>query len=176
MKTLTSSKASSRPITTLVRERIAGSGERLWRLEDFRDLPFTAVAQVLSRLTRTGKLERLSKGVVAMGEAMDRAIQKLLDSPPLLPPSDRNRARIQADLELPASDSRPIVISTHNASFRRLSSGSICPSNCASMKRRIRAKIIAVDRPNISIPTAASMGASSLQRADSTMASSPSVV
>ena len=82
MKTLTSSKASSRPITTLVRERIAGSGEPLWRLEDFRDLPFTAVAQVLSRLTRTGKLERLSKGGVAMGEAMDRAIQKLLDSPP----------------------------------------------------------------------------------------------
>ncbi|MGA2076850.1 MAG: hypothetical protein ABSH52_25460 [Terriglobia bacterium] len=63
MKTVASSKASSRAITSLVRQRIARSGERLWRLEDFRDLPFTAVAQVLSRLTRMGKLERLSKGI-----------------------------------------------------------------------------------------------------------------
>jgi predicted transcriptional regulator of viral defense system len=47
----------------LVRQRIERGGERLWRLEDFRDLPFTAVAQALSRLTRQGKLERLSKGV-----------------------------------------------------------------------------------------------------------------
>src|SRR5205823_3772927 len=36
---------------------------RLWRLEDFRDLPYTAVAQALSRLTRQGLLQRLSKGV-----------------------------------------------------------------------------------------------------------------
>jgi len=47
----------------LVRQRIERSGERLWRLEDFRDLPFTAVAQALSRLTRQGALERLSKGI-----------------------------------------------------------------------------------------------------------------
>ncbi len=63
MRTLTSSRVGSRPISGLVRQRISRSGERLWRLEDFRDLPFTAVAQVLSRLTRQGKLERLSKGV-----------------------------------------------------------------------------------------------------------------
>jgi len=62
---MTSSQAhaSSRPITDLVRQRIERNGERLWRLEDFRDLPFAAVAQALSRLTRQGTLERLSKGV-----------------------------------------------------------------------------------------------------------------
>jgi len=54
---------SHRPIAGLVRQRIARRGERLWRLEDFRDLPFAAVAQALSRLTRQGALERLSKGV-----------------------------------------------------------------------------------------------------------------
>jgi hypothetical protein len=48
---------------TLVRQQIERSGDRLWKLEDFRDLPFAAVAQALSRLTRQGQLERLSKGV-----------------------------------------------------------------------------------------------------------------
>jgi hypothetical protein len=46
-----------------VRQRIEQGGERLWRLEDFRDLSFEAVAQTLSRLTRQGLIERLSKGV-----------------------------------------------------------------------------------------------------------------
>src|SRR6266446_3279986 len=46
-----------------VRQRISRAGERLWRYEDFRDLPFSAVAQALSRLTREGSIERLSKGV-----------------------------------------------------------------------------------------------------------------
>jgi hypothetical protein len=46
-----------------VRQRIESGGERLWRLEDFRDLPFLAVAQALSRLTREGLIERLSKGI-----------------------------------------------------------------------------------------------------------------
>jgi len=52
-----------RQIAALVRQRIEHGGERLWRFEDFRTLPFTAVAQALSRLTRLGMLERLSKGV-----------------------------------------------------------------------------------------------------------------
>jgi hypothetical protein len=85
MTTLTSSQARARPITSLVRQRIARSGERLWRLEDFRDLPFAAVAQALSRLTRQGILERLSKGVyyrtreTAFGRSRPNpaAIQKL---------------------------------------------------------------------------------------------------
>jgi hypothetical protein len=46
-----------------VRERIERGGDRLWQLEDFRDLSFTAVAQALSRLKREGTLERLSKGI-----------------------------------------------------------------------------------------------------------------
>jgi hypothetical protein len=47
----------------VVRRRIDSEGERLWRLEDFAGLPFSAVAQALSRLVRQGYLERLSKGV-----------------------------------------------------------------------------------------------------------------
>lgn len=50
-------------ITDMVRTRIDRAGERLWRLDDFRDLPFAAVAQALSRMTREGAIERLSKGV-----------------------------------------------------------------------------------------------------------------
>lgn len=46
-----------------IRKRIESGGERVWRFEDFRDLPFEAVAQALSRLTRQGRIERLSKGI-----------------------------------------------------------------------------------------------------------------
>ena len=52
-----------RHIASVVRRRIEHSGERLWRFEDFDGLPFTAVAQAFSRLTRGGQLERLSKGI-----------------------------------------------------------------------------------------------------------------
>jgi hypothetical protein len=56
-------KTSSKSRTAgLVRQRIDRGGDRLWRFEDFRDLPFAAVAQSLSRLTRKGVIERLSKG------------------------------------------------------------------------------------------------------------------
>jgi Family of unknown function (DUF6088) len=47
----------------IVRNRIETAGERLWRYDDFGDLPFSAVAQALSRLARSGVIERLSKGV-----------------------------------------------------------------------------------------------------------------
>ena len=68
-----------------VRQQIERGGERLWKLEDFRDLPFMAVAQALSRLTRQGRVERLSKGVyyssrnTAFGKSRPNpaAIQKL---------------------------------------------------------------------------------------------------
>src|SRR5258707_13726406 len=50
-------------VALLVRQRIKRGGERLWRLEDFDDLPFSAVAQALSRLKRKGFIQRLSKGV-----------------------------------------------------------------------------------------------------------------
>ena len=52
-----------RSAAALVRHRIEAGGERLWRMEDFRDLPFLAVAQALSRLAKGGVIERLSKGV-----------------------------------------------------------------------------------------------------------------
>ena len=55
--------APARGIAPLVRNRIIRAGERLWRLNDFADLPFEAVAQALSRLTRQGVIQRLSKGV-----------------------------------------------------------------------------------------------------------------
>src|ERR1700675_4320161 len=72
-------------IAGFIRQRIERGGERLWRLEDFRNLPFTAVAQALSRLSREGTIERLSKGVyyrtreTAFGKSRPNpvAIQKL---------------------------------------------------------------------------------------------------
>src|SRR5271154_780796 len=54
---------SAKHATTIVRQRIEGGGEKLWRLGDFRDLPVSAVAQALSRLAQHGEIERLSKGV-----------------------------------------------------------------------------------------------------------------
>jgi hypothetical protein len=47
----------------IIASRIEDGGERLWQLRDFDDLPFTATAQTLSRLTRKGMIERLSKGI-----------------------------------------------------------------------------------------------------------------
>ena len=46
-----------------VRRRIEASGERVWRLADFDGMPFTAVAQALSRLARQGVIQRLGKGL-----------------------------------------------------------------------------------------------------------------
>lgn len=63
MRTAAKAGLEPRQITGLIRQRIERGGERLWRLQDFRDLPFSAVAQALSRLTREGALDRLSKGV-----------------------------------------------------------------------------------------------------------------
>jgi hypothetical protein len=49
--------------TDEVRRRIDSGGERLWRFIDFRDLPSSAVAKALSRLTKMGHIQRLSKGI-----------------------------------------------------------------------------------------------------------------
>src|SRR5437879_5033885 len=46
-----------------VRGRIVSGGERVWRLADFQGLPFTAVAQALSRLCQQGAIQRLGKGL-----------------------------------------------------------------------------------------------------------------
>ena len=42
--------------------RIEAGGERIWRMTDFGDLPAAAAAQALSRLTKAGSIQRLSKG------------------------------------------------------------------------------------------------------------------
>ena len=54
---------SSRQTAHLIRHRIERGGERLWRFQDFAGLPITSVAQALSRLSRAGMIERLSKGI-----------------------------------------------------------------------------------------------------------------
>ncbi len=46
-----------------VRRRVEAGGERVWRLADFEGMPFTAVAQALSRLSRQGVIQRLGKGL-----------------------------------------------------------------------------------------------------------------
>lgn len=46
-----------------VRRRIEAGGERVWRFADFQGLSFPAVAQVLSRLSRRGVIQRLGKGL-----------------------------------------------------------------------------------------------------------------
>jgi hypothetical protein len=65
----TFSRGRPHPIASIVRQRIEDGGERLWRLEHFCDLPFMAVAQALSRLSREGIIERLSKGIYYRGRA-----------------------------------------------------------------------------------------------------------
>lgn len=62
MRRLSTKRDRSQTTANQVRMRIEAGGERLWRLEDFRDQPFTAVAQTLSRMTKDGELQRLSKG------------------------------------------------------------------------------------------------------------------
>lgn len=58
-------KITSDPASTAetVRKRIESGGERVWRLSDFENMPFTAVAQALSRLSRQGVIQRLGKGL-----------------------------------------------------------------------------------------------------------------
>jgi predicted transcriptional regulator of viral defense system len=55
--------AKTRSTASSIRLQIERGGEKLWRHKDFREQPFPAVAQTLSRLARNGTLERLSKGV-----------------------------------------------------------------------------------------------------------------
>jgi len=50
-------------VAKAVRRRIERHGERFWRYSDFADLPITAVTKALSRLEKSGQLQRLSKGV-----------------------------------------------------------------------------------------------------------------
>ncbi|WP_158786833.1 DUF6088 family protein [Granulicella sp. L46] len=79
--------AKTRSTASSIRSKIERGGERLWRHEDFREQPFPAVAQTLSRLTRNGTLQRLSKGIYYRSRPTPfgpsrpnpRAIQKLAE-------------------------------------------------------------------------------------------------
>lgn len=46
-----------------VRNAVTSGGERFWKLADFDELPATAVAQSLSRLSRQGDLRRVRRGL-----------------------------------------------------------------------------------------------------------------
>ena len=50
-------------IAKTVQDQIEAGGERFWRLTDFENMPFTAIAQALSRLFRLGMIQRLGKGL-----------------------------------------------------------------------------------------------------------------
>lgn len=54
---------SPHSVATRVHERVRKGGERYWSLVDFTDLPATAVAHALSRLTAAGELQRVRKGL-----------------------------------------------------------------------------------------------------------------
>jgi hypothetical protein len=62
MATTHSHPGKHRQVAAMVRRRVESGGERLWRLDDFHDLPLQAVVRTLSRLHRAGTLQRLSKG------------------------------------------------------------------------------------------------------------------
>ncbi|RLS37470.1 MAG: hypothetical protein DWH82_10650 [Planctomycetota bacterium] len=59
----TKSGSGSGTTAETVRKRIEAGGERVWRLTDFEGMPFTAVAQALSRLKGGGVIQRLGKGL-----------------------------------------------------------------------------------------------------------------
>ena len=54
--------ARQRHVADLVRQRIERGGERLWRFEDFGDLPFTAVAFLIAQ-----QLPALTTRPIAVG-------------------------------------------------------------------------------------------------------------
>lgn len=59
----TARTSKSRSFADRIRRRIEAGGERVWRVQDFPDLPATAVVQTYSRLSRRGTLERIGKGL-----------------------------------------------------------------------------------------------------------------
>jgi len=66
--TISPRKPSKTPsVSYLVRRKIERGGEHLWRQEDFPRQSPLAVAQALSRLARSGVIQRLSKGIYYHG-------------------------------------------------------------------------------------------------------------
>ena len=50
-------------ISEMIRKQIESGGERFWRFVDFKNFPLTAVAKALSRLSLTGMIKRIGKGL-----------------------------------------------------------------------------------------------------------------
>ncbi|MGA8104790.1 MAG: DUF6088 family protein [Candidatus Acidiferrales bacterium] len=120
---------SSQRVMAIVRRRLENGGERLWRLDDFRDLPIMAVAQALSRLTHQGKIERLSKGVyysardTAFGKSRPNPaeIRKLADKSRAVFPSGIAAANL---LGLTTQSARRSEVATSSPSLPRKLVGS----------------------------------------------------
>ena len=116
-------RRSGRTMAT-IRRRVEAEGERLWRLEDFADLPFSAAAQALSRLTRQGLLERLSKGLyystrqTAFGKSRPNpaAIQRLASRRKTVFPSGLSAANL---LGFTTQTARKAEVSTSAMSLPR---------------------------------------------------------
>lgn len=81
-----------RPLSEQIRQRIEAGGDRAWRFEDFKDYPFTAVAQTLSRMVKSGTLERLSRGTYY--RARPTAFGKSRPSPAALRELAARRSRL----------------------------------------------------------------------------------
>lgn len=56
-------KTDTGNVAEAVRLLIEKGGERIWRLADFKNMPFTAVAKALSRLYGLGIIHRIGKGL-----------------------------------------------------------------------------------------------------------------
>lgn len=56
-------RSKSISVAENVRQQIESGGERIWRFTDFQNLPFSAVAKALSRLSSLGIIERIGKGL-----------------------------------------------------------------------------------------------------------------
>lgn len=116
--------APTRKTASSIRLQIERGGERLWRLDDFRDYPISAVAQTLSRLTRNGTLERLSKGVyyrsrlTALGPSRPSptAIKKLAEKTKAIFPSGPAAANL---LGFTTQTSRRSEVATSSLSLPR---------------------------------------------------------
>lgn len=63
MRNQQKTKAHDANTAYIVLRRIEAGGDRVWRMSDFDRMPFTAVAQALSRLFRQGVIQRLGKGL-----------------------------------------------------------------------------------------------------------------
>src|ERR1700730_6151506 len=59
----TTPDSGSRSAAQAIRNRVRTGKPRLWKYSDFEDLSPTAVAATLSRLSRSGELQRVSKGL-----------------------------------------------------------------------------------------------------------------